>query len=256
MRRYMSKPDGVHEARLLGAEQVAGAAHLEVLERDAIAGAELRVVLEHLQAALGVGVDGVGHEQIAVRAAVRPADAAAQLIELREPEVVGAIHEHRVRVRHVEPRLDDHRRDEHVDLAVHERVHHVLELALAHLPVRDGDARARHDALDVVGDRLNRLDAIVDEEHLSAAIELARDAFVDQPVVPRLDVGEHRRPVARRRLHQRHVAQAGERQMQRARNRRRGEREHVGLQLELLEPLLVLHAEAMLLVDDDQSEIA
>src|SRR6185369_159945 len=34
-----------------------------------------------------------------------------------------------------------------------------------------------------------------------------------------------------------------------------GEREHVGLELELLEPLLVLHAEAMLLVDDDEPEI-
>ena len=126
---------------------------------------------------------------------------------------------------------------------------------LAHLPVGDGDPRARHDALDVIGDRLDGLDAIVDEKDLSAAIELARNALVDQPVVPRLDVGEHGRAIARRRLHQRHVAQAGERQMQRARNRRRREREHVGLQLELLEPFLVLDAEPMLLVDDDQSEI-
>ena len=108
---------------------------------------------------------------------------------------------------------------------------------------------------NVVGDRIDRLDAVVDEEHLAAAIELARDALVDQAVVPRLDEGEHGRPVARRRLHQRHVAQAGERQVQRARNRRRGEREHVGLELELLEPLLVLHAEAMLLVDDDEAEV-
>ena len=54
---------------------------------------------------------------------------------------------------------------------------------------------------------------------------------------------------------QRHVAQAGERQVQRARDRRGGEREHVRLELELLEPLLVLHAEAMLLVHDDETEI-
>ena len=109
--------------------------------------------------------------------------------------------------------------------------------------------------LNVIGDRLNRLDAIVDEEHLAAAIELARNPFVDQAVVPRLDVREHRRPVARRRLHERHVAQTGKRQMQRARNRRRGERQHVRLHLELLEALLVLDAEAMLFVDDDQPEI-
>ena len=174
------------EPRLLGAEQVAGAAHLHVLERDPIARAELGVVLEHLQPALGVLVDGVGHEQVAVGAAMRAADAAAQLIELREAEVVGAIHEHRVRVRHVEAGLDDHRRDEHVDLAAHEAVHDVLELALLHLSVRDGDARARHDAA-ARGRRcaIDRLDAVVDEEHLPAAIELARDPLVDQAVVPR-----------------------------------------------------------------------
>ena len=175
--------DGVHVAGLLGAEQVPRAAHLHVLERDLVAGAELGVVLEHLQATLGVGIDRVGHEQIAVRAAMRAPDAAAQLIELRETEVVGAIDEHRVRVRHVEAALDDQRRDEHVDLAAHEAVHDVLELALAHLPVRDGDARARHDAANVIGVRDDRLDAVVDEEHLPAAIELARDPLVDQAVV-------------------------------------------------------------------------
>ena len=44
--------------------------------------------------------------------------------------------------------------------------------------------------------------------------------------------------------------------MERSRNRRGGEREHVGLQLELLEPFLVLHAEAMLFVDHDESKIS
>ena len=55
-------------------------------------------------------------------------------------------------------------------------------------------------------------------------------------------------------MHQRHVAQPGEREVQRTRNRRRGERQHVGLELELLESLLVLHAESMLFVDDDETE--
>ena len=48
--------DRLHEPRLLGAEQVAGAAHLEVLERDAVARAELGVMLEHLQPTLRIGV--------------------------------------------------------------------------------------------------------------------------------------------------------------------------------------------------------
>ena len=145
--------------------------------------------------------------------------------------------------------------DEHVDVAVDELVHHVLEIALAHLSVPDGDARARNDARNAVRDGLDGLDAIVHEEHLSAAIELARDALLDQAFVPRLDERQHRRSVARRRLHERHVAKPGERQVQRARDRCRRERQHVGLEPELLESLLVLHAEAMLFVDDDQPEV-
>ena len=186
---------------------------------------------------------------------MRAADAAAQLIELRQAEGVGAVHEHRVRVRNVEPGFDDHRRDEDVDLAVHELAHHFLELALAHLPVADADFRARDEAPDVIGDGANRLDAVVNEENLAAAIQLTRDSFVDEAVVPRLDVGEHGRAVARRRLHQSHVAQSGQREVQRSRNRRCSESQYVGVQSKSFEALLVFDTEAMLLVNDDQPEL-
>src|SRR5437870_455112 len=43
--------------------------------------------------------------------------------------------------------------------------------------------------------------------------------------------------------------------MQRARDRRRGEREDVGLHLELFQTLFVLDPESMLLIDNDQPEI-
>ncbi len=46
-----------------------------------------------------------------------------------------------------------------------------------------------------------------------------------------------------------------EREVKRARNRRGGEGEHVHQPEELLELLLVHHAEALLLVDHDQAEI-
>ena len=53
----------------------------------------------------------------------------------------------------------------------------------------------------------------------------------------------------------RHVFHADEREVKRARNRRGGEREHVDQLEELLEFLLVQHAEALLLVDHHQAEI-
>ena len=65
---------------------------------------------QDLEPALRFRIDGVGNHQVAIRAAMRTTDTPAKLIELRETEVVGAVHEHRVRVGDVESRLHDHRR--------------------------------------------------------------------------------------------------------------------------------------------------
>ena len=51
------------------------------------------------------------------------------------------------------------------------------------------------------------------------------------------------------------VADAGERQVERPRDRRRRQGQDVHLAPELLEPLLGGHAEALLLVDDDEPEV-
>ena len=56
----------------------------------------------------------------------------------------------------------------------------------------DGHSRARHEARDVIRDRDDGLDPVVHEEHLAAAVQLAIDPLLDQPVVPRLDKREHR----------------------------------------------------------------
>ena len=104
-------------------------------------------------------------------------------------------------------------------------------------------------------DRVDRLDPVVDHEHLPAAVDLPGERLLQQRVVPRLDEGQDRRAVARRRLDQREVAEPGEREMERPGNRRGGEREHVHREPQRLEPLLVLHAEAVLLVHDQQPEV-
>ena len=56
------------------------------------------------------------HEQ-AVRLLRAAADAAAQLMQLREAEAVGLLDDHHRRVRNVDADLDHRRRDEHVELA-------------------------------------------------------------------------------------------------------------------------------------------
>ena len=129
----------------------------------------------------------------------------------------------------------------------------LLEVALRHLAVADDEPGARQHPPELLGLGLDRLDPVVDEEHLAAAVELAQDRVADEPGRRLGDPGLDRQPVLRRRLDDRHVADAGEGQVQRPRDRRRGQGQDVDLAPELLQPLLRRDAEPLLLVDDDEA---
>ncbi len=101
----------------------------------------------------------------------------------------------------------------------------------------------------------DRLDAVVQVEALAAARRLALERDRDQLVVVLADEGADRPPPLGWRLDHRDVAQAGERHMERARNRRRAEREHVDLEPQLAQELLLRDTEPLLLVDDDETEL-
>ena len=145
----------------------------------------------------------------------------AELVELREPEHVGAVDDERVDRRHVEAALDDRRAHEHVVLAFPELLHDPLEPALVHLAVRDRDARLGHELAHVGRDVLDVLHAVVHEEHLPLAQQLAPDRLRHGARVVLVDVGEDRLAILGRRVDERQVADAGERHLERARDRRR-----------------------------------
>ena len=153
------------------------------------------------------------------------------------------------------PDLDDRGREQHVVLAVVERRHDVFEHGRRHLPVRDRDLHLRHVLVEKVLDAGEVLDARADVERLAAAIALAQQRLAHDQRIERRHEGAHRQPVDRRRGDDREVAHAGQRQLQGARDRRRGQRQHMHLGAQLLELLLVRDAEMLLLVDDQQAEI-
>ena len=126
---------------------------------------------------------------------------------------------------------------------------------LAHLSVRDRDARLGHEFGQVRGDALDRLHPVVHVEHLSLAQQLAPDRGGDLLVAARADVREDRMPVFGRRLQGRHLTDAGDRHFQGAGNGGRAHREDVDVGLELLQGILVLDAEPLLLVDDHEAEV-
>ena len=104
--------DGGDVARLLVAEQAAGTAQLEVAQGDAVARAELGVVGERREARSRLlrELAAVRIHEVGVRGVLATADATADLVQLGEPEHVGALDDERVDLRDVEPALDDRRR--------------------------------------------------------------------------------------------------------------------------------------------------
>ena len=101
---------------------------------------------------------------------------------------------------------------------------------------------------------LDGLDLVVQEVDLAAALQLAQHRLADDAVALAAHEGLDRQPALRRGGDDGQVAQAFQRHAQRARDRRGGERQHVDLGAQRLHRLLVAHAEAVFLVDDQQAQ--
>ena len=117
------------------------------------------------------------------------------------------------------------------------------------------DLGFRDKLADSLRDAINRLHSVVNEEDLTFAQDLSANCRGDLLVVVRADVGEHRQPLLRRGRNSRHLTNSGNGHLEGPRDWCRGHREHVYVATQSLEVLLVLHPEALLLIDDDKTQV-
>ena len=118
----------------------------------------------------------------------------------------------------------------------------------------DDNARFGHKGLQLLRDIVDGVDAVVEKVDLPSPRHFAIDCLSDGSLIIRQNEGFHRMPVARRGLDRAHIPRAGEREIERARDRRGGEREHIDEAEELLEFLLLLHTKALLLIDHHHAQ--
>src|SRR5689334_7848322 len=183
-------------------------------------------------------------EQISVSLVLVTADAAAQLVEVAQTKTVGAIDNNRVRVGNIEATLDDGRRKQHVGVAIYKPRHHLLQILGLHLTMADNDPRAWHEGAQFPGYRIDRRNAVVQEKDLAATVQFALDGVADDPLIILNDQGLDRKSVLGRCFDGAHVARASKCQVQRARNRRRTQRQHVHEFAQQLELFLLHYSEA------------
>ena len=95
--------------RLLRSEEIPRSPNLQILEGDPVPGAQVGMMLQHLQPFLGHRVHQVGGDQIAVGPPVAPSHPPPKLIELGQAQPVGIVHHHGIGIGHVQAGFHDHR---------------------------------------------------------------------------------------------------------------------------------------------------
>ncbi len=134
-------------------------------------------------------------------------------------------------------------------------MHHAGELVFSHLPVANVHPRFGDQLVEVSLHRVDCVHAVVDKENLPAAFKLAQNGLPHQSRRIWSDVGHNRQAFFGRRVQVRDVAHTRQRHVQRARNRRRGQGQHIHFGTEFFEVFLVRHAEALFFVNDDQTQV-
>ena len=167
--------------------------------------------------------------QVAIGAHLRPPNPAPDLVKLAEAEHIRTVDNHCVRGRNIQSTFNNRRGKQHVILAVIEGVHALIQLPRRHLAMGHDVGNLGDMGLQEVLDLRQVLDARDDVKALPAPVAFAQKRLAQRDGVEFRNIGADRQPVDRGRADDRQVADPGQRQLQRARDRRRGQGQDVDL---------------------------
>ena len=158
-----------------------------------------------------------------------------------------------VYIGHVHARLDNGGAYKYINLVFYQLRPYVRKSFLGKLTVSHGDARVGDKFGNFCGSTLNCLHTVVNVVDLSAASQLLGYRLNDNAHIMLDNIGLNGISVHRRLLDNAHITNAAHSHIKRSRNRRSRQHKHVHTRKRLLEPLLVSHAEPLLLVNNGKS---
>ena len=94
-----------------------------------------------------------------------------------------------------------------------------------------------------------------DPKALPTPVVFAQQRLAERHTIKFRDIGADRQTVDRGRRDDRQIAHPGQRKLQRARNGRRGQRQHMDVGAQFFQPLFVRHTKVLLFVDDQKAKV-
>ena len=161
----------------------------------------------------------------------------------------------RVDIGDIHPGLDDRGGYQHINVPLDKFIHDPLQVMLFHLSVGKCHMRLRYQFLDPVRHLPDALHPVIDIIDLSLPVQLSVDRRPHHLLIILTHIGLHRHPVHGRFLQNAHIPYPCQAHMQRPWDRSGTQGEHIHTGLQFLDLLLVRHAEALLLVYDQKSQI-
>ena len=184
-----------------------------------------------------------------------PPDTSAQLVKIGQTKSICAVDDDRVGVWNIEPALDNCRADEHVDFPADKSRHDSLKFIRIHLTVSDFDFGLRTKIDNTIVRALDRHYSVMQKENLALPFQFSIDRIANNSLIIAGDDRFDRQTIEWRGLNSGHVFHADEREIQRARDWRGGERQDIDELKKIFEFFLMQDAKALLLIDHDETEI-
>ena len=113
-----------------------------------------------------------------------PADATSQLVQIRKAVSIRLIDENGIGIGDVETTFDDRGGDEDIRAPLHKSDHRRFHRIFVHLSMHDVDRCFRNQCVNFVGNRLDIVNAVMNEIDLAISIQLTNDCRTNQFTVP------------------------------------------------------------------------
>ena len=246
-----------HKTALLRTQQITRTADIQVLHGKIEAATQFTERLQRLQTSTRLRSKYTlrWRHQIAESLLVASSYASTHLMQVTQSEVMSITHDNRIGIGNIDAVLYDGGRKQYIIIIIDKAHDDFLQILRLHLSVTDCYPTVWNMLLDEHLELRKLGYSVAYEINLSVSAHLEVDGIADDLTTKRHQFGMNRISVRWRSAHDAHIPGAHQRELEGTRNRSGTHRKCIDIHLELTEFLFGRHAELLLFIDDEQSQV-